>query len=100
MAINLPPEIEESIQAAVRDGRFRSVDEAVAAAWRSYRRRQVKRTKREAKASITPEELNQRLLAEGLISRLPDPAADVDDDDDPIVVEGEPLSETILRERR
>lgn len=33
MTINIPPEIETSILAAVRDGRFRSVDEAVAAAW-------------------------------------------------------------------
>jgi hypothetical protein len=34
--------------------------------------------------------------------RLPNPAEDLDDDpeDEPIVIEGEPLSETIIRERR
>jgi len=33
MTIYVPPEIERSILAAARSGRFRSVDEAVAAAW-------------------------------------------------------------------
>jgi hypothetical protein len=37
----------------------------------------------------------------GLMSRLPDVAADVDDPDDrPIAIEGEPLSNTVIRERR
>jgi hypothetical protein len=37
----------------------------------------------------------------GQITRLPDRGADFDDDDDePIEIEGEPLSETIIRERR
>jgi hypothetical protein len=43
------------------------------------------------------------MMARGLITRLPDPAldaADDDPDDQPIAIEGEPLSETILRERR
>jgi hypothetical protein len=47
--------------------------------------------------------LNQRLLAAGLITQLPDPAHDSDDDDpedQPIDIIGEPLSETIIRERR
>ncbi|WP_165234543.1 hypothetical protein [Aquisphaera insulae] len=40
MTINIPPEIENSILAAVRSGRFRSVDEAVTAAWLEWDRRQ------------------------------------------------------------
>jgi hypothetical protein len=47
--------------------------------------------------------LNQRLLAAGRIASLPDPALDIDDDDpddQPVIIKGEPLSETILRERR
>lgn len=39
MTINIPPEIENSILAAVRNGRFRSVDEAVTAAWRELNRK-------------------------------------------------------------
>ena len=42
-------------------------------------------------------------MAAGLFTELPDPAQDIDDDDpddQPIEIAGEPLSETIIRERR
>ena len=55
------------------------------------------------KKPTTPDEFNQRLLAEGRIASLPDPALDIDDDDAddaPVIINGEPLSETIIRERR
>jgi hypothetical protein len=41
------------------------------------------------------------MLETGMISELPDTSADFDDPDDELIeVEGEPLSETIIRERR
>ena len=55
------------------------------------------------KKPLTRAEFNRRLLAEGRLASLPNPALDIDDDDpddQPIAIEGEPLSETILRERR
>jgi hypothetical protein len=55
------------------------------------------------KEPLTRDEFNRRLLAEGRLASLPNPALDLDDDDpddQPIAIEGEPLSETILRERR
>jgi hypothetical protein len=55
------------------------------------------------KKPLTRDEFNRRLMVAGLITRLPDPALDIDDDDpedQPIAIEGEPLSETIIRERR
>ncbi len=55
------------------------------------------------KKPLTIEQLHQRMLADGRITQLPDPAQDIDDDDpddQPITIEGEPLSETIIRERR
>jgi len=55
------------------------------------------------KKPLTEAEFQQHLLNIGLISSLPDPALDLDDDDpddQPIAIEGEPLSETIIRERR
>jgi hypothetical protein len=55
------------------------------------------------KKPLTADEFNQRLLAAGRIASLPDPALDIDDDapdDQPIAIKGEPLSETIIRERR
>ena len=55
------------------------------------------------KKKMTEVEFDQHLLKIGLISSLPDPALDIDDDDpddQPVTIKGEPLSETIIRERR
>ena len=53
------------------------------------------------KKPLTRAEFDQKLLELGLITRLPDTATDFDDpDDEPIAIEGEPLSETVIRERR
>ena len=49
------------------------------------------------------EELHRKMMVRGLITRLPDPSLDIDDDDpddQPVPIKGEPLSETIIRERR
>ncbi len=56
-----------------------------------------------SKKKMTEAEFDQHLLRIGLISSLPDPALDIDDDDpddQPVTIKGEPLSETIIRERR
>ena len=56
-----------------------------------------------ARKPLTEAEFNQHLLSIGLITSLPDPALDIDDDDPddaPVTIKGEPLSETIIRERR
>lgn len=94
MTIQLPPDLEKSVRLLVRGGRFGSVDDAMAEAARLLLRQQPDNK------PLTPDEFNQRLLAAGRIARLPDPAEDTDDDDVPVVLEGEPLSETIIRERR
>ncbi len=64
-----------------------------------------KNTKRakltQQKKPLTPAQFDQHLLELGLMSQLPDTAADFDDPgDEPIAIEGEPLSETVIRERR
>jgi hypothetical protein len=46
------------------------------------------------------DELHRKMMARGLIRRLPDPTLDIDDDDPdhpPVPIKGEPLSETMLR---
>ena len=56
-----------------------------------------------AKRPLSIDEIHRRMMARGLITRLPDPALVIDDDDPadhPVTIKGEPLSETILRERR
>jgi hypothetical protein len=53
---------------------------------------------------LSLDEIHGQMLASGLLASLPDPTLDIDDDDDPadqpVPIKGEPLSETILRERR
>ena len=54
-----------------------------------------------AKKPMSREEFHRHLIEIGLMSRLPDTAADFDDPaDEPIPIKGEPLSETVIRERR
>ena len=97
MTIRLPKELESSILARVQSGQFASVDEAMAEAARLLLRQPAP----PAKKPLTEAELQQQMLKDGLLTQLPDTAADFDDPDDvPITIEGEPLSGTIIRERR
>jgi hypothetical protein len=60
-------------------------------------------TRQASKEPLTRDEFHQRLMTAGLITRLLDPSLDIDDDepdDQPVTIKGEPLSETIIRERR
>jgi hypothetical protein len=53
------------------------------------------------KKKMTEAEFDQHLLKIGLMSQIPDTASDFDDPDDaPVEIRGEPLSETVIRERR
>jgi hypothetical protein len=116
MTIQLPPDVENSLIAKVHSGLFPSLDAALTKA--AYLlleqiehtapakpKQKVKRTKtvEPVQKRLTLAELHQEMLASGLITQLPNPAEDIDDDDpedQPIAIEGEPLSETIIRERR
>jgi Arc/MetJ-type ribon-helix-helix transcriptional regulator len=118
MKIHVSDDVENAIDAAVRSGRFASADEMIAKLVREEARRSRKpkqpralkkggdRTRTDAAEPDKPkalDELHRRWLASGLITQLPDPAQDIDDDDpedQPVVIKGEPLSQTILRERR
>jgi hypothetical protein len=65
------------------------------------RARRVTDAPQKPKKPLTREEFDQHLLDIGLMSQLPDTEADFDDPDDQLVeIKGEPLSETIIRERR
>jgi hypothetical protein len=65
--------------------------------------KRTKATPQKPKKPLTPAELDQYMLSIGLMTQLPNPAEDLDDDDpddEPVTIKGEPLSETIIRERR
>ena len=60
-----------------------------------------KQAKAAPKKKMTKDEFHHHLIEIGLMSQLPDTAADYDDpDDEPVPIKGEPLSETVIRERR
>jgi Arc/MetJ-type ribon-helix-helix transcriptional regulator len=100
MTINVSKDVENAINAAVRNGQFSSASEMIDKLVREYDQRKRQPAKRAKPKARTEEEILQQMLADGLITRLPDRTADIDDDDEPVVIEGEPLSETIIRERR
>lgn len=54
----------------------------------------------EIKPQMSEEEFLQMLLKDGLLANVPQKYTDDDDDFEPIEIEGEPISETIIRERR
>lgn len=56
--------------------------------------------KTETKDEVSKTDLWQRLFEEGLITHIPNGVSDEEDDFEPIEIIGEPISETIIRERR
>jgi hypothetical protein len=63
--------------------------------------KRAKAAPQSAKKPMTKDEFHRHLIEIGVMSQLPDTAADYDDpDDEPIAIKGEPLSETVIRERR
>jgi Arc/MetJ-type ribon-helix-helix transcriptional regulator len=100
MVIQLPEDLESSILAEVQSGHFASVDEAMAEAARLLL---LRLEPGGGTANTTPSEaeFKQQLLKSGLMTSLPTPPDPANRRTfQPITLEGEPLSETIIRERR
>lgn len=96
MTIHLSEDLENSIQALVNGGQYASVDEAMNEAARLLLKEHPV-----AKKPVSKDAFHQHLIDIGLMSQLPDTEADYDDPDDQLItIEGEPLSETVIRERR
>ena len=115
MIIHLSKDLAQIIHNAVRDGFYAREDDVIRDALTRLQQtmpeptrasgKGAKRTKAapQKKKPLTEAEFDQHLLSIGLITSLPDPAQDIDDadpDDAPVIIKGEPLSETIIRERR
>jgi putative addiction module CopG family antidote len=99
MTIHLPDDLERYVQSQVQCGRFASQDEAITEAVRLLRQRSQQP---ESSKGLTEEEWERRLLNAGLLTSLPPQRATVNPrrEFQPIKIEGEPLSETVIRERR
>ncbi len=99
MAIHLPEDLERYLQSEVQSGHFTSPDEAITEALRLLR--QKKQEAQFQRKPLTPDELNRQLAEAGLLSQIPPrPDSATYQEFSPIVIQGEPLSETIIRERR
>ena len=111
MTIHLPPDLETNILAAVHNGRYASLDDAMTEAARLLIRQMTKEepapTIAASPTDLTPDELadqalQRRLLEAGLVSEIKPPPRflPVRERFTPVPIIGEPLSETVIRERR
>lgn len=60
---------------------------------------QDSKSEEQVKPPFSEEKFLQKLLANGFISEIPQGITDEEDDFEPIEIEGEPISETIIRDR-
>jgi Arc/MetJ-type ribon-helix-helix transcriptional regulator len=112
MTIHLPEDLASSIRAELLGGHFASEDELVAVAVRDYLRRKQGQAPQPGEASPghaaraeeepSAQELQRRLYDAGVLSEVKPPITDLAPyrHRQAVPVQGEPLSETILRERR
>jgi Arc/MetJ-type ribon-helix-helix transcriptional regulator len=112
MTIHLPDDLARDVEAEVSSGHFASIDEAMTEAarllLRQLRQGQGGDKMPEALPSdLTDEEradqeAQRRLFDAGLLSEIKPPIRDLSPyrNRQAIPIEGEPLSETIIRERR
>jgi Arc/MetJ-type ribon-helix-helix transcriptional regulator len=112
MTIHLPEDLAGSIRAEVLSGQFASEDEVVAAAVRDYLRRKHEHAGQPGDATAghpahaeeepNAQELQRRLCEAGVLSEIKPPITDLTPyrHRQAVSIQGEPLSETVLRERR
>ncbi len=98
MTIHLPPELERFVHDQVLAGRYSSEVDVVRDALEQLRRHTPTTT---PGCGMIEAEFKQHLLKSGQISSLPTPAHPSSRPVfQPLALEGEPLSKTIIRERR
>jgi len=114
MTIHLPEDLANSIRTEVLRGHFASEDEVVAAAVRDYLRRKHGQTASQTADSATAnrvahaeqepstQELQRRLFEAGVLGEMRPPITDLAPyrNRQAVPIQGEPLSETVIRERR
>ncbi len=101
MTVHLPEDLERYVLSQVQSGYFASEDEAIAEAVRLLRQRKPAPTPSRARA-LTEEELERQLVQSGFLGSVPSRQAGTTTPREfqLIAVAGEPLSQTVTRERR
>jgi len=100
MTIHLPEDLERYVQAEVQKGHFTSEEDAITQALRLLQQRGLETGAQEK--SLSEDEWERRLLQSGLLGSIPPPASVTGQrrEFQPIKIQGEPLSETVIRDRR
>jgi putative addiction module CopG family antidote len=107
MTIHLPEHLERYVHDQVQAGRYSSENEVISDALERHRQAEPTPAKTTRQAEMTPEdmadqELQRRLLAAGIISEIKPPITDLTPyrNRRAVPIQGEPISETAIRERR
>jgi putative addiction module CopG family antidote len=107
MTIHLPEHLERYLHDQVKAGLYPTEDDVIRDALERHRQAEPRPAKATGQAGLTPEqlagqELQRRLLAAGIISEIKPPITDLTPYQNrrAVPVQGEPVSEAILRERR
>jgi Arc/MetJ-type ribon-helix-helix transcriptional regulator len=97
MTVNLSEELESFVRDLVQSGRYRSEDDLLNDAVSLLQEREHARKFRAGPPS--EEEWERRLIESGFLGSAPRRGGASPRDFRPIEIEGEPLSETVIRER-
>jgi putative addiction module CopG family antidote len=98
MTVHVSDNSERVIRFHVQSGRFATESEVIDAALRLLNQSELEPA---AKKPLSEDEFKQQLMATGLMASLPTPLDPAKRRDfQPVSIDGEPLSETIIRERR
>ena len=107
MTIQLPEHLERYLHDQVQAGLFRNEDDVILDALERHRQAQQPQAEATGQPELTPEEiadqeLQRRLLAAGIISEIKPPITDLTPYQNrrAVPIQGEPISETAIRERR
>ena len=107
MTIQLPDHLERYVHDQVQAGRYLTEDDVVRDALEWHRQAEPLPAKTTGQPALTPEdiadqELQRRLLDAGVISELKPPITDLTPyrNRRAVPIQGEPISETAIRERR
>ena len=103
MSVDLPEDLLRLVRAAIESGLFASESELIAVAIRDYlRRKDAPSSQPQTITAVDANVWQRRLVESGVLSEEKLPITDLSPyrDRHPVSIQGEPLSETIIRERR
>lgn len=103
MTIHLPEHLESYLRDLVREGLFPCEDDVIRDALERHRRaRRSPVATADDGAVLASQELQRRLMEAGIISEIKPPITDLAPYQNrrAVPIQGEPISETLIRERR